>query len=169
MDEKTMNTLANEIDDATTEVAPENVENLKDVVYLTLNKNYVKTDFTCSDGKIRNVAFVPKGTKINGKDVSGYSFFPKYVNDHKFLKNCCTLSYLESFNINLVSKDEKVVVSPSELKEALNESWREWKQEKKAERDEKKTLDNKLEAAEEKVEKENKKPQTAEKNKAAER
>ena len=56
--------------------------------YLTLHKNFVRTDIECTDrvtGEVRtfNSVTLPKGTVIDGVDVSYYQFSPMFVNESR--------------------------------------------------------------------------------------
>lgn len=58
-------------------------------VYLSLHKNFVRQDIEYADrktGEIRkfNSVTLPKGTVIDGVDVSYYEFSPMFVNDSRF-------------------------------------------------------------------------------------
>ena len=57
--------------------------------YLTLHKNFVRTDIEYTDrvtGEVRtfNSVTLPKGTVIDGVDVSYYQFSPMFVNESRF-------------------------------------------------------------------------------------
>lgn len=57
--------------------------------YLTLHKNFVRTDIEYADrvtGEVRtfNSVTLPKGTVIDGVDVSYYQFSPMFVNESRF-------------------------------------------------------------------------------------
>lgn len=57
--------------------------------YLTLHKNFVRTDIECTDrvtGEVRtfNSVTLPKGTVIDGVDVSYYQFSPMFVNESRY-------------------------------------------------------------------------------------
>lgn len=57
--------------------------------YLTLHKNFVRTDIEYTDrvtGESRtfNSVTLPKGTVIDGVDVSYYQFSPMFVNDSRY-------------------------------------------------------------------------------------
>lgn len=162
MDEKLRNELAAGIEEAmqqAEEPNPEQYEEQDKLIYLTISRKYVREGVECKDGKKRNIAFVPNGTKFNGKDISGFNFFPPMVYDSKFGNGCYALCYPSDFNINLLKDDEKVILSPEEFKKALNEGFREWrkshKQEKEqeaSEKTQKKSLNDKLSEAKESVE-----------------
>lgn len=57
--------------------------------YISLHKNFVRTDIEYTDPKTGekktfNSVTLPQGTIIDGKDVGGYQFSPLYVNESKF-------------------------------------------------------------------------------------
>lgn len=57
--------------------------------YLTLHKNFVRTDIEYTDrvtGEVRtfNSVTLPKGTVIDGVDVSCYQFSPMFVNESRY-------------------------------------------------------------------------------------
>ena len=57
--------------------------------YLTLHKNFVRTDIEYTDrvtGEVRtfNSVTLPKGTVIDGVDVSYYQFSPLFVNESRY-------------------------------------------------------------------------------------
>lgn len=57
--------------------------------YITLHKNFVRIDIEYNDPKTGerktfNSVTLPKGTEINGQDVSYYQFSPKFVNESKY-------------------------------------------------------------------------------------
>ena len=57
--------------------------------YLTLHKNFVRTDIEYTDrvtGEVRtfNSVTLPKGTVIDGADVSYYQFSPMFVNESRY-------------------------------------------------------------------------------------
>lgn len=57
--------------------------------YITLHRNFVRTDIEyvdagTSDRKTFNSATLPKGTVIDGVDVSYYQFSPLFVNPSKY-------------------------------------------------------------------------------------
>ena len=58
-------------------------------IYLTLHKNFVRTDIEYTDkdtGETRtfNQATLPKGTTIDGIDVGCYQFSPLFVNESRY-------------------------------------------------------------------------------------
>ena len=57
--------------------------------YLTLHKNFVRTDIEYTDretGEVRtfNSVTLPKGTVVDGVDVSYYQFSPRFVNESRY-------------------------------------------------------------------------------------
>ena len=57
--------------------------------YISLHKNFVRTDIEYTDPKTGekktfNSVTLPQGTIIDGKDVGGYQFSPLYVNESKY-------------------------------------------------------------------------------------
>ena len=57
--------------------------------YLTLHKNFVRTDIEYADrvtGEVRtfNSVTLPKGTVVDGVDVSYYQFSPMFVNESRY-------------------------------------------------------------------------------------
>ena len=57
--------------------------------YLTLHKNFVRTDIEYTDretGEVRtfNSVTLPKGTVVDGVDVSYYQFSPLFVNESRY-------------------------------------------------------------------------------------
>lgn len=57
--------------------------------YLTLHKNFVRTDIEYTDretGEVRtfNSVTLPKGTVVDGVDVSYYRFSPMFVNESRY-------------------------------------------------------------------------------------
>ena len=57
--------------------------------YVTLHKNFVRTDIEYADrrtGEVKtfNSVTLPKGTVIDGRDVSYYQFSPLFVNESRY-------------------------------------------------------------------------------------
>lgn len=57
--------------------------------YITLHKNFVRTDIEYADKatgetKTFNAITLPKGTLIDGNDVGGYQFSPLFVNESRY-------------------------------------------------------------------------------------
>ena len=57
--------------------------------YITLHKNFVRTDIEYTDprsGEVKtfNSVTLPKGTTIDGQDLSYYQFSPLFVNESRF-------------------------------------------------------------------------------------
>ena len=113
--------------------------------YLTLHKNFVRTDIEYTDrvtGEVRtfNSVTLPKGTVIDGVDVSYYQFSPMFVNENYrdiplltdrevWLKK----SVLDENGQPVLNGDGKpakdvVRVMPAQIKEALDRSRSEYLQ-----------------------------------------
>ena len=119
--------------------------------YLTLHKNFVRTDIEYTDrvtGEVRtfNSVTLPKGTVIDGVDVSYYQFSPMFVNESRYrgenyrdiplltdrevwLKK----SVLDENGQPVLDEDGKpakdvVRVMPAQIKEALDRSRSEYLQ-----------------------------------------
>ena len=119
--------------------------------YLTLHKNFVRTDIEYTDrvtGEMRtfNSVTLPKGTVIDGVDVSYYQFSPMFVNESRYrgenyrdiplltdrevwLKK----SVLDENGQPVLDEDGKpakdvVRVMPAQIKEALDRSRSEYLQ-----------------------------------------
>lgn len=166
MDEKLRNELAADLE---SNIEPQNQELIGNpgepedpdkFIYMTVSTKLVRENVECKDGKKRTLISIPKGTTFNGKDISGYIFFPpeKLIHENKFIEGTKVISYPNDFTINLMNKDEKLMLTPTELKAALTESFKEWiktaKKEQAQETSEKKTsLTNQLAEAQEDVEK----------------
>lgn len=114
-------------------------------VYISLHKSFVHEDIKYADKKTGeektfNVARLPKDTVIDGKDVGGFEFSPRYVNPSKFRgENWRDIPLLADREVQLrrdvrdiegnpiVGDDGKrekevVKVMPAQIKEALTEA-----------------------------------------------
>ena len=122
---------------------PETTE--KKNTYITLHKNFVRegiefTDKKTGELKTFNSVTLPRDTIIDGKDVSGYQFSPRYVNESKFRgENYRDIPLLTDREVRLqktlfdqegnrvtdeegrVTKDT-VKVTPAQIKTALTEA-----------------------------------------------
>ena len=111
--------------------------------YLTLHKNFVRTDIEYADrvtGESRtfNSVTLPKGTVIDGVDVSYYQFSPMFVNESRFRgENYRDIPLLTDREVWLKKSvlDENgkpakdvVRVMPAQIKEALDRSRSEYLQ-----------------------------------------
>ena len=119
--------------------------------YLTLHKNFVRTDIEYTDrvtGEVRtfNSVTLPKGTVIDGVDVSYYQFSPMFVNESRYRgENYRDIPLLTDREVWLKKsvldedgqpvldergKPEKDVVRvmPAQIKEALDRSRSEYLQ-----------------------------------------
>lgn len=125
--------------------------------YITLHKNFVRTDIVYTDhatGETRafNQATLPRGTTIDGRDVGGYQFSPLFVNESRFRgpdwRDIPLLTEREVWlqksildaEGNPVTDEEgrrckdTVKVSPQQIRDALSESRRAYAEAKGAER-----------------------------------
>ena len=120
-------------------------------IYLNIHKNFVKTDIEYKDPKTGemktfNSVTLPKNTVIDGKDVSYYQFSPLFVNESKiFGENYRTIPLLPEREVWLKRSvldehgepilDDKghaqkdvVKVLPEQLKEALDQNRKDYKE-----------------------------------------
>lgn len=118
-------------------------ENSKKNVYLTVHKNFVRenieyTDRRTGESKTFNSVTLPKGTVVDGTDVSYYQFTPLFVNPSRFKgENFRDIPLLADKEVWLkrgvldpdgspvLDEDgrqlkETVKVMPAQLKEAIN-------------------------------------------------
>lgn len=116
---------------------------IKKNVYLTLHKNFVRTDIEYTDkvtgeSKTFNQVTLPKGTTIDGIDVGCYQFSPLFVNESRFRsENFCDIPMLADREVWLkrtvldgegnpvlddAGKPERdtVKVMPQEIKDAVD-------------------------------------------------
>ncbi len=121
-------------------------------VYLTFHKNFVRQDIEYADKntgqtKTFNSVTLPKGTIINGTDVSYYQFSPLFVNESKYrgenyrdvplLANrevWLQRSVLDENGEPVLAENGKpmrdvVKVFPQQLKDSLDESRRQYAKE----------------------------------------
>lgn len=119
--------------------------------YLTLHKNFVRTDIEYTDretGEVRtfNSVTLPKGTVVDGVDVSYYQFSPMFVNESRYRgENYRDIPLLTDSEVWLKKSvldedgqpvlDERgkpakdiVRVMPAQIKEALDRSRSEYLQ-----------------------------------------
>lgn len=117
--------------------------------YLTLHKNFVRTDIAYTDRatgqeKTFNSVTLPKGTVIDGVDVSYYQFSPLFVNPSKYRgENYCDIPLLTNREVWLTRSvlDEEgepvldeagrpakdtIRVMPGQIKDALDAARREY-------------------------------------------
>ncbi|WP_101721028.1 DNA gyrase [Eggerthella timonensis] len=114
-------------------------------VYISLHEAFVKegikyTDKRTGEEKSFNVARIPSGTLVDGKDVGGYEFSPLFVNPSRFRgehwRDIPLLadrevrlqkSVLDAEGKPVLGEDGKrqkdtLAVAPAQLKEALSEA-----------------------------------------------
>ncbi len=118
--------------------------------YITLHKNFVRegieyTDKKTGEIKTFNSVTLPRDTIIDGKDVSGYQFSPRFVDESKFRgENFRDIPLLTDREVRLqkalmnpdgtrmtdeegrVTKDT-VKVMPAQIKTALSEAYERFK------------------------------------------
>lgn len=113
--------------------------------YITLHKNFVRSDIEYTDretGEVKtfNSVTLPKGTVVDGRDVSYYQFSPLFVNESRFRgENYRDIPLLTDREVRLKrsvldaegqpvldasGRPEKDVVKvmPAQLKEAIDRS-----------------------------------------------
>ncbi|ACV22914.1 Uncharacterised protein [Slackia heliotrinireducens] len=118
-------------------------------VYISLHKLYVRegieyADPATGEAKSFNMATLPRGTVIDGKDVSGYQFSPLYVNPSRFKGEdwrdiplladrevWLQKSVLDPEGNPVIGEDgrrqrDTIVVTPQQIKDAIAESRRAW-------------------------------------------
>lgn len=121
-------------------------------VYISLHKLYVRegieyVDRATGEAKTFNMATIPKGTVIDGKDVGGYQFSPLYVNPSRFKgadwrdiplladrEVWLQKSVLDPEGNPVIGEDgrrqrDTIVVTPQQIKDAITESRRAWAEE----------------------------------------
>lgn len=121
-------------------------------VYISLHKLYVRegieyVDKATGEKKTFNMATIPKGTVIDGKDVGGYQFSPLYVNPSRFKGEdwrdiplladrevWLQRSVLDPEGNPVIGEDgrrqrDTIVVQPQQIKDAIAESRRAWAEE----------------------------------------
>ena len=111
--------------------------------YLTLHKTFVRTDIEYTDretGEVRtfNSVTLPKGTVVDGVDVSYYQFSPMFVNESRYRgENYRDIPLLTDREVWLKKSvlDERgkpakdiVRVMPAQIKEALDRNRSEYLQ-----------------------------------------
>ena len=113
-------------------------------VYISLHKSYCyQMEDRFREGKTFNVMTMPRGTRLDGKDVGGGKINPLYMGESKFNSNEMTATYYlpqdQSMEIKLSLPDgtyEKVDVE--KLKDAIEEqkqAYREQQKEREQEKD----------------------------------
>lgn len=121
-------------------------------VYISLHKLYVRegieyVDKATGEKKTFNMATIPKGTVIDGKDVGGYQFSPLYINPSRFKGEdwrdiplladrevWLQRSVLDPEGNPVIGEDgrrqrDTIVVQPQQIKDAIAESRRAWAEE----------------------------------------
>jgi len=112
-------------------------QNADNRLYISLPKALCKQmDSKLNEGEKFNTMIIPRGTELNGKDIGGCLFNPKYMVENKFNKNEMTAIYytdkLQDGKINILHPDNlKEKVDLKELKDSIDTRQREFKKELK--------------------------------------
>lgn len=145
--------------------------NEKKNTYITLHKNFARTDIPYTDKKTGeektfNSATLPKGTIIDGQDLSYYQFSPLFVNLSKFKgENFVDIpllteqevwlrrSVLDGEGNPVLGDDGKpeqdiVKVMPAQIKDALDQQRREYLESRNKEKGEQSLSDKAAQARE---------------------
>lgn len=98
-------------------------------VYVKINKAFVQADIQSKTDPERtfNRVTMPKNTIVNGKDIGGFSFYPTLIYDDLTVDNLAAIPWRTDRAITLHKGQEEVKVDPTQLKEALNTSYKEWR------------------------------------------
>lgn len=117
------------------EAKKENVKHkaTREKTYININKKFVLRDLMDKNsGKSYNLVTIPPNTKAGDIDISGYHFYPLYVNQSPFKENMYTLPYEKDRNILLMKGNEKIIIKAGVLKEALNENYKQFVKDRQA-------------------------------------
>lgn len=129
-----------------------NEKTMMEAIYITLPKKLTLTmEDKFKKAQFYNSATVPNGVILNGQDIGGMTFQPKFLTPSKKNENYMTASYFvpedADTKINLYKPNEKGVaentprekmqVSLRELKEAIDEHQREFFAQKQRENENK--------------------------------
>lgn len=112
-------------------------QNKENKLYISLPKGLCKQmDSKLNEGEKFNTMIIPRGTELNGKDIGGCLFNPKYMIENKFNKNEMTAIYytdkLQDGKINILHPDNlKEKVDLKELKESIDIRQKEFRKELK--------------------------------------
>ena len=108
-------------------------KNNRNKTYININKKFVLRDLVDKiSGKPYNLVNIPPNTKVEDFDISGYHFYPLFVNQNPFRDNMYTLPYEKDKHILLTKGNEKVIVKAGKLKEALDENYKQYVKTKQA-------------------------------------
>ncbi|MGF7018753.1 hypothetical protein M2145_002528 [Lachnospiraceae bacterium PF1-21] len=120
-------------------------EQNRDITYININKKFVGRDIKKKDSEEKfHIVTLPKGTFIEGKDVGGYQFSPLFINDAYNYQTHAPDPQLPYVSIPLKSEKEvwiskkevdnnnvkktTVKVLPEEIKKALDNARKEYKE-----------------------------------------
>lgn len=126
--------------------------------FITLHKNFIRegieyTDKKTGEVKTFNSVTLPSDTIIDGKDVSGYQFSPRFINESKYRSSdyrdiplltdrevWLQKSVMDAEGNRMTDEDGKAVkdtikVMPAQIKTALAESYERYKASKEESKD----------------------------------
>lgn len=127
--------------------------------FITLHKNFIREGIEYTDkktGEVKTFSSVtlPSDTIIDGKDVSGYQFSPRFINESKYRSSdyrdiplltdrevWLQKSVMDAEGNRMTDEDGKAVkdtikVMPAQIKTALAESYERYKASKEESKDE---------------------------------
>ena len=104
-------------------------ESGRKTVYIKINEKFVKRDLTNKNDpdKTYNMVKLPQNTVIDGKEVGGYVFFPKYMFNDKLYDHIINIPFKEDTEIRLMNNGETIKITPAALKKGLEDSYSKWK------------------------------------------
>ncbi|MGF6376704.1 hypothetical protein M2140_001782 [Clostridiales Family XIII bacterium PM5-7] len=92
-------------------------------ILLLVNNIYVHRNFK-KDGRYVFRVEIPEGTRLHGKDISGYAFYPAYekrFGKGKNSKDKVVFVFLDGSTVELVKGVEKSRIEVRQLKEIYDE------------------------------------------------
>lgn len=102
-------------------------KSVKEKTYININKQFVLKDLIDkTSGKSYNLVTIPPNTKAGDIDISGYHFYPLYINQNPFKDSMYTIPYEKERNILLMKGNDKVIVKAKWLKDALAENYKQY-------------------------------------------
>lgn len=125
--------MNNQIEDTVArgkEAEAEEAESQKrNTIYIRINKAFVQKDIESvkEPDKTYNRVTMPKNTIVDGKNIGGYSFYPRFILDDLSIDKVYAIPWQADKEIRLVRGTDEIEVNPAALKESLNESYRNWK------------------------------------------
>lgn len=108
-------------------------EEKNNTVYIKVNKAFVRSNIPSKkeEGVSYNMITMPKNAEIDGESIGGYSFFPMWVFEDVYNDNVVNVPWQADHEITLTKGEDKITVTPEEMKEALNNSYKKWKENQK--------------------------------------